>query len=126
MIGRISFTIAVINVALKQGSKTIRVTKKLDSRVLKILYEQNVITNVCLQDGCCVVKLNINLEKKIKIINWCRCGSKIHLTPNQITKLKLNHQIGFYIFLTAAGFVNQHELLKKKTTGILMYQIVLK
>jgi len=125
MIEKVSFTISVINNAMRHKKKSI-VVQKFDTRVIKVLKELNFINYVIKINCGFYISINQSISEKFKIINYHRRHSKIKMSPTQITKLKLNHQTGLYIYITPKGFVDQHHLVRNKMTGVLAFQIVLR
>lgn len=120
MIDKSSFTLAIINNAIMHNKREVRAAR-IDLDIIKCLYRYNVITSVFFSGK--LFNIKINLHSRLKLKNYYKQLSKTTLSPTQVSRLKLHAGGNLYIFKTHKGLLNQHEILRKKISGILLFEI---
>jgi ribosomal protein S8 len=120
MINTQSHVINAIKVGLAHKRKIICI-RNLNKITIIFLYKANLINNI--KRGGNFFYISINLNSKLKISNWCRSGSKLYLTRNQILKKKIHLHQTIYILSTTSGIINQHDAIKKNQGGFIIGKI---
>jgi ribosomal protein S8 len=125
MIDKSAKIIHSINLSAVHKRSTINI-KYVSSGILKKLYQLNIIKGFYKTNSNYIIKTNSTKNFNIFIKNFCRVGSKIHFTKNQLVKNKNHFFSTIYILSTPYGLLTQYEVIDKNIGGFLVAKILLK